>query len=141
MKFPYARYGHVFMPVIPVTVSWGDKCVVTEALVDSGAASSIFDAQFAELLGIDAIEDGERMEFEGVSGHRLVGYQHDVTLEIGGRKFSNLAVAFSRGMPDNAVNILGQQGFFEICPIKFTYRIKEIDIMTGSIPPPRKRVS
>ncbi len=42
------------MPVIPVTLSRGDRCIVTEALVDSGAASCIFDAQFARLVGIVA---------------------------------------------------------------------------------------
>lgn len=134
MKFPYARYQQYYMPIIPVTVSRGDRCIVTEALVDSGAASSIFDAQFAAALGIASLEEnGIEVEFEGVSGHRLVGYQHDVTLEVGGIKFPNVSIAFSRHMPENAVNILGQQGFFEICPIKFTYRVKEIDIMTGSI--------
>lgn len=69
------------------------------------------------------------MQFEGVSGHRLTGYRHEITLEIGGNRFANVPIAFSRGMPDNAVNILGQQGFFEICPVKFTYRKKEIELM------------
>jgi hypothetical protein len=117
------------MPVIPVTVSRGQQCFVTEALVDSGAASSVFDAQIAGLLGIDDLEDNAiRLEFEGVSGHRVVGYQHAVTLEIGGNRFHKVPLAFSRDMPDNAVNILGQKGFFELFPITFTYRTKEIDI-------------
>lgn len=134
MKFPYARYSSYYMPIIPVTLSRGDRCIVTEALVDSGAASSLFDAQFAEALGIhDLVESGVEVLFEGVSGHTLVGYQHDVTLEVGGERFPDVTLAFCRGMPDNAVNILGQQGFFEICPIKFTYRLKEIDIMTDGI--------
>ena len=64
-------------------------------------------------------------------GHRVTGYQHDVTLEVGGNRFHEVPIAFTRDMPDNAVNILGQQGFFEIFPIKFTYRIKEIDLVMG----------
>jgi Aspartyl protease len=132
MKFPYAQYGNSYMPVIPVTISRGEQSFVTEALVDSGAASSMFDAEIAGLLGITDLEnDGIRLEFEGVSGHRVVGYQHDVTLEVGGNRFHAVPIAFTRDMPDNAVNILGQQGFFEIFPIKFTYRIKEIDLMMG----------
>jgi hypothetical protein len=121
------------MPVIPVVLQRRDVRMATEALVDSGAASCIFDAQFAAALGIHVLEEnGIEVEFEGVSGHSLIGYVHDVTLEVGGNKFPNVSIAFSHDMPDNAVNILGQQGFFEICPIKFNYRIKEIDIMTGS---------
>lgn len=132
MKFPYERYRDYYMPIIPITVSRGDHCIVTEALVDSGAASSIFDAQFAEVLGIyDVEEGGAKILFEGVSGETLVGYRHDVTLEAGGHHFRNISIAFSRDLPDNAVNILGQQGFFEICPIKFTYRLKEIELITA----------
>ena len=132
MKFPYAQYGDSYMPVIPVTVSRGEHCFVTEALVDSGAASCVFDAQIAGLLGIEDLEkEGIRLEFEGVSGHRVSGYQHNVTLEVGGNRFHEVPIAFTRDMPDNAVNILGQQGFFEIFPIKFTYHIKEIDLMMG----------
>jgi hypothetical protein len=131
MKFPYIRINDYFMPVIPVTVEHGSIRMATEALVDSGAASCIFDAQFADLLGIKNLESGSKKEFEGVSGDRLIGYVHDVTLEIGGNRFPHISIAFSRDMPDNAVNILGQDGFFEICPIKFSYRIKEIDIMNG----------
>jgi hypothetical protein len=110
MKFPYARYSSYYMPIIPVTLSRGDRRIVTEALVDSGAASSLFDVQFAEALGMhDLIENGIEVLFEGVSGHTLVGYQHDMTLEIGGYRVPNVTIAFCRGMPDNAVNILGNR--------------------------------
>ena len=122
------------MPIIPVTLSLGDSCIVTEALIDSGAASCIFDAQFAETIGIPDVEEkGTQVEFEGISGHRIIGFQHDVTLEVGGNRFHKISIAFCREMPDNAVNILGQKGFFELFPIKFTLRKREIDIMAGSM--------
>lgn len=131
MKFPYALVGDYYMPIIPVTLLRDDWCVVTEALVDSGAANSVFDAQFARALGIDRLEDGVTVAFEGVSGHILKAYRHSVTLQVGGHRFPDVPVAFSRDMPDNAVNILGQQGFFDLCPIKFTLSKKEIDVMMG----------
>ena len=130
MKFPYVHLGDSDMPIIPVTLNLGENYIVTEALVDSGAASCIFDAQFAEVLGItDLVENGQEIVFEGISGHTLTGYCHDVTLIIGGYQCPRIRIAFSRDMPDNAVNILGQQGFFELFPIKFTYGKKEIDVM------------
>ena len=133
MKFPYARLGSTIMPIIPVTLRREELLVVTEALVDSGAASSIFDAQFAAILGIhDLEENGREILFEGVSGHQLIGYSHEVTIEVGGHAFAPMPIAFSRGeMPDNAVNILEQQGFFDLFPIKFTYGKREIDFMIG----------
>lgn len=59
MKFPYEQIGSYHMPVIPVTISVGERCIVTEALIDSGAASCIFDAQIAEAIGILDIEGGD----------------------------------------------------------------------------------
>lgn len=119
------------MPIIPVTVSLGRRFVVTEALVDSGAGRSIFDAQFARELGIAVVESGKRAHFEGVTGHRLTAYCHDVTLIIGGNDFSHVCVAFCDDMPDNAMNILGQEDFFSMFPIKFTFRKKEVTLMSG----------
>ena len=133
MKFPYVNMGNYFMPIIPVTLTRGDHCIVTQALVDSGAASSIFDIQFAEALGIDDITSGRKIIFEGVSGHTLVGYTHTVSIEVGGRRLGDIDISFSSQMPDEATNILGQKGFFQLCPIKFTYRNHEIDIMTGNV--------
>jgi len=38
MKFPYVDRGYsCSVPIIPVTISNAQQCVVTEALVDSGA--------------------------------------------------------------------------------------------------------
>ena len=134
MKFPYVKQYNVFMPIIPITLRRGELIVATEALVDSGAASCIFGAQFAEVLGIHDIKaNGIAMHFEGASGHTFVGYQHKVTVEVGGLQFENVPIAFTTQVPDSAVNILGQEGFFSICPIKFTYQKKEIDVMTGSM--------
>ena len=84
MKFPYVYRGYGYMPVIPVTVINGDHCLVTEALVDSGAARSIFDVQIGEAIGITDIESGDVVLFEGVSGHKLAGFCHEITLVVGG---------------------------------------------------------
>jgi Aspartyl protease len=137
MKFPYVEFRGSLTPIIPVALYSGHVCIRTEALVDSGAGKCIFDVQFANALGIDRIDDGIEIEFEAVSGHRLVGYQHTVDLSVGGNRFYGVDVAFSRDMPDNAVNILGQEGFFDLFPIKFTLRKREIELMAGSAPQSR----
>lgn len=134
MKFPYVDRGYGSMvPIIPVTIGNVDKWIVTEALVDSGAGRSIFDAQFAEAVGIADIESGRKEVFEGVSGSVLYGYCHEIELIVGGNMFENVTIAFTRDMPDNATNILGQQDFFALFPVKFTYSKKQIELMTGSV--------
>lgn len=61
----YVQYGADYLPVIPVVLSQGDACIATEALVGSGAGGCTFDARFADVLGIDDLEDGgTQVEFE-----------------------------------------------------------------------------
>lgn len=132
MKFPYVKIGNFYKPIIPLFLCRCDVRMHTMALVDSGADSCIFDAQFAAALDIEELEDGIQADFESVSGHVLHAFFHEVDLEIGGNRLPNVSIAFSREMPDNAMNILGQQGFFGICPIKFTYTKREIELMTGT---------
>jgi len=132
MKFPYVDRGYsCLVPIIPVTVSNADQCVACEALVDSGAGRSIFNAQLADAIGIFDVESGIKEQFEGVSGRFLFGYRHDVDLIVGGNRFANVSIAFSRDMPDNATNILGQLDFFDLFPIKFTYSKREIEISSS----------
>ena len=117
------------MPIIPATLSLDDSCIVTEALVDSGSAYCIFDAQFANMLCIQNVEEGKPVEFEGISGKILTGFCHHVTLGIGGNQLENTPIVFVVDMPDNAVNILGQLGFFEHCTITLNYAEKEVSII------------
>lgn len=132
MTFAYKRVGSVLMPVIPVVLRREDRAAGSMALIDSGATCSIFDAETAGVLGIEDIESGSCLAFEGATGHTFVGYSHSVDLEIGGVKFCNVDIAFTEGMPDNAVNILGQRGFFELFPIRFVQSRGEINVQLHS---------
>lgn len=132
MTFAYKRVGNVFMPVIPVVLRRVNRVAGSMALIDSGATCSIFDAEMASVLGIEEIESGSCLAFEGATGHTFVGYSHSVDLEIGGVKFCNVDIAFTEGMPDNAVNILGQRGFFELCPVRFVQCKNEVDVQLRS---------
>ena len=70
-------------PVIPVEIIYGDRAVPYEALVDSGADFCIFDAQIADILGIDVFR-GEEKEVFGITGVQERYYVHGVTLKVGG---------------------------------------------------------
>lgn len=131
MKFPYVQVGDSYMPIIPVLLKCNDFTIASMALVDSGAGKCIFDAQYAEALGIVDLKTGSSVEFEGVTGAKFVGYHHEVTLIIGGNTFTNVGIAFAKGMPDNAVGILGQEGFFDLFPVKFTYSKHQIELMAN----------
>ena len=51
------------MPIIPVKLVRGSTSVGVWALVDSGANRCIFDAQYADSLGIEDVDQGREMTF------------------------------------------------------------------------------
>ena len=102
--------------------------VEAEALVDSGSDRNIFDAEYAELLGIDDLsEGGIETPIMGVTGEKKIGYAHDVIIQFG--KYAiNTNVIFLPDMPDEHKAILGQEGFFDMGSIKFRYRKRTFEI-------------
>ena len=115
------------MPYVKLQLCRGDVEFGVWGLVDSGATTSIFHAAFADMLGIDDIESGEKMQFESVSGAPLIGYCHNVTIKIGGHYFSHTPIAFARDVRE--AGILGQQGFFNRFRIKFAYSKLEFELV------------
>ncbi len=75
MKFDYLKlplsersdfFGtSILKPIIPIEIGYEGRPVKYFALVDSGADFCIFDAQIAELLGID-VRSGKLEEFGGI---------------------------------------------------------------------------
>ncbi len=131
MKFKYKKYGpDVLRPVIPVGISVGDKAVMYEVLVDSGADICIFDAEIGEVIGLD-IEGGEPHMVKGVTGAPQAYYVHDVTLFVGGWKQKIKAGFMPRLGADN-YGIVGQIGFFDRYVVKFEYDKETIELKAAS---------
>ena len=120
------------MPVIHVGLHRGGVCAFAEALVDSGSSVSIFTDDLAPILGILDIEDGKKIEFAGIDGVVMSGYCHSVDLIVGGEMLHNIDVLFSHELPSDAINILGQHGFFDLFPIRFLQSKGEIDVQLRS---------
>ena len=131
MKFPYARIdkSHPLIPVIPLDFFRGDKTIGAWGLVDSGTTRSLFDVQFATCLGID-LEAGRKELFEAVAGEEFVGYVHTVTVKLGGHRYSDVSVGFAPNISTcNFGGMLGQEDFFSLFRIKFTYSKKEVELV------------
>ena len=131
MKFSYVKIRGTLRPTIPLVLRRGDFSTSTDALVDSGADASLFHADYAADLGIETIEDGEEFPVFGISGAPLRAYRHEVTLEVGGNRFHNFPITFSRDLSPDSFNILGQSDFFALFPIKFTYTKQEVAFSSG----------
>lgn len=108
MEFPYIRKRGIYYPIVPVKLIYRGLELITDALVDSGANVSVFQASISDYLGVNLF-DGEKIFLQGIGG-RIVAYRHHIDLQIGDFSFPS-TIAFSREMIPR-VNILGRDDFF-----------------------------
>lgn len=114
--FPYLSADKKqFFPLLTVKIGSGKQAVDTIALIDSGAAISIFKDVVAEQLGI-TIEKGKHIVLNGVGG-RIIGYIHTMQLAVA-NKTLQCPVVFSREYAAS-FNILGREVFFKQFTITF----------------------
>lgn len=115
IKFPYLRKEKKYYPIIPILLRYKDKFIFTEALVDSGANTSVFHAEIAEQLDIE-FKHGKKIYLGGIGG-RILAYLHQVKIRITNIDFT-CKIAFTEEMPVS-LNILGRDNFFEKFLISF----------------------
>src|SRR3989338_3776121 len=127
MKFKYKKYGGgILRPVIPIALVHNGIEVPYEVLVDSGADVCIFDAQIADILGID-ITQGERYEVAGVTGVCEPYYVFPLTLRIADKMYTFRA-GFLSGMGRFGYGVVGQKGFFDNFIVKFDLLKEEVEL-------------
>lgn len=116
-------------PIIPISISFKDKSIRYEALVDSGADYNIFPAELGRILGI-IIEKGDLNPVMGVSGNGIPVYFHKLDIEVGGWRY-NVDIGFADNINQNQ-GILGQKGFFDLFKISFEYMKEDLEILPKS---------
>ncbi|MBU4298961.1 retropepsin-like domain-containing protein [Patescibacteria group bacterium] len=127
MKFYYKKYGPgILRPVIRIEIIYKNLSVPYEVLIDSGADFCIFDAQIADILGIN-VESGEKNEVAGITGVNAPIYFHDVTIKVGGWPFK-IRAAFLREIGRFGYGVVGQKGFFDLFRTKFIFSKGIIEI-------------
>lgn len=123
-KFPYLEFQKRFYPIIKVTLLKENEIVNTEALIDSGAVTSLFQGGICRELGLE-LESGESKLFQGIGG-KITGYLHLVTISVENVKFIG-KIAFSDELA-TSLNMLGRESFFEKFIVKFHENKKEIEL-------------
>ena len=78
------------------------------AFVDTGASYCLFQAEYAELLGL-VLENGIQREFSTPNGAPVVGYGHEVRLTALGQSVDS--VVYFTSDPGFRRNVLGRQGW------------------------------
>lgn len=121
MKFPYQErprnpsdaFPNVTsraVPIIPVTLSFGDRSITLDALVDSGADNCIFPGMLGVGLGID-VNRGPRQNIFGLGGRVIEARFHRVKLSMGSMQCEVYA-----GFTFDTIGmsgLLGQRGFLD----------------------------
>ena len=114
--FPYREDARgLLFPVVPLRFHIGKTRIDSSALIDSGATVSIFKDDVASNLGLE-IEKGKEIYLGGVGGH-IKGYQHEVKIEVAGKKFV-CPIVFSREYTVS-FNLLGREAVFKRFKIIF----------------------
>lgn len=127
LKYKQVKSGH-FRPIFPVYLHYQDEEFGYEALLDSGADYNIFPSSIGRALGLD-VKSVKEMEIGGiVAGEPLVGYVHQIEIEvIIGEKIKTLVV-FADNISPDGYGVLGQLGFFNFYNVKFMYSLKRVRI-------------
>lgn len=123
-SFSYQKTEGQWYPIVPVTLIYQTKFVVTSGLVDSGANISLFRPEVAEALNIQ-IKKGREIELKGLGG-KVKGYVHKVDFLIAGVSFKS-EIAFLEKETVN-FNLLGRKGFFERFHIHFEEASKSLSL-------------
>ncbi len=113
-------------PIIPLIILYKARFVQYQALLDTGADYNVFHADIADYLGIN-LNKGKAMRITGIGGDQIKGYQHSVEIKVG-KNLIKTSIIFSRQIPDNAIAVLGNQGFFNHFLVTFNYKDKTISI-------------
>lgn len=106
------------MPVLPVRLSYGHgkQTPSIQALIDSGAADTLFRADIGQALGIK-VQDGIKSDISGiVPGAKLDVFYHQVNLWVGADMI-RIVAGFAPEL--SVAALLGRCGFFEHFIVKF----------------------
>lgn len=124
MKYKYTAFfppkgisKWVKRPMIEAEVFGPQGSQKFNALIDSGADTSLFNIQVAELLGFD-LANAKKANFTGIIGATSCYFFENVEIKLEGQeKLINLPVGFIDS--DTVGLLLGQEGFFDKNRIKF----------------------
>jgi hypothetical protein len=140
MQFPYQKVPATNnprepwfpLPLIKVRLSCNEKTIQVNALIDSGASSSLFHSSIADVLGID-LKAGIPKEFTGITGKTIEAYFHLIGFQIVGMNSPiEIGVAFTESPGVGA--LLGQTDFFQHYKVTFERYNQRIEISPARKP-------
>jgi hypothetical protein len=123
--FPNGRAA--YRPILPVSLSAGDRHFSCKAIVDSGADYCTFPGAFMNALGIEKLAKPDP-NFRGPTGAGHIWFC-EVTIDLEFAAPYSVYASFSDGLNDWFINdvgvgLLGQVGFFDQFKVAFDWTSK-----------------
>lgn len=116
----------VYRPILGIVLTRGDRQYETVALLDSGADSSVADADLAIFLGIDPLHC-RKGNVTGIVGSARESFVAPISVSVEGFDGTfNVDMTFVKGA--NTSIILGQNDFFSLFKIYFEKRRRKFSL-------------
>ena len=122
-SFAYKRFFNDHYPIIKVYLKSPAGIIESEAYVDSGASTSIFNVSVAHDLGINYTKGKCHMTLVGNGAH-IPMYIHKIPVKIGDI-WVKANVGFSPEL-GASINLLGQKDIFDRFKVTFDNRGKRV---------------
>lgn len=126
--FGSTRVKTIWRPIIEAIFIKNKIYISHHILLDSGADVNLFRSEVAEALGIK-INSGKKKKAKGIGDTPIKGYEHSFNIRIPGLRAVKTKAIFTNDLPDYAVSIAGNLGFFDKFKVSFDYKRKEIEVI------------
>lgn len=112
MKFDYIKISsQIARPLVVVKISFNQKFLLTEALIDSGSDYCVFPIEAAKVLGVP-LEKAKTTRLTGFLEGKANLFLYPVKLSIANYSIE-VTAGFAQEMGKFAPCTLGQKGFFD----------------------------
>jgi predicted aspartyl protease len=134
-------YGDTHVVSVPIRVE--NLPYLIDAILDTGAAVSMFNPALLPDLGITDVTRGTEIYLTAADGQQGKAYLHSLQIEILGRRLS-IDAAFCPDWQQGKKNLLGMRSFFEQILIAFEHQKRKFyytvpasptSPATGLVPP------
>jgi hypothetical protein len=116
-------YGNTHTITVPIRVQ--NLPYLIDAVLDTGAAVSVFDRALLPDLGISDVRSGTEIDLRPADNECRKGYLHPLRIEVLGHTLL-IPVAFCPDWPEGTRNLLGMRGFFEQTLMAFEHQNRKI---------------
>ncbi|MBL7169498.1 MAG: retropepsin-like domain-containing protein [Candidatus Aenigmarchaeota archaeon] len=110
-------------PIIPIKLKNGNRILILDFFIDSGADMSMIPLSFAKKLGFDNWKIEEIENARGVEGGEIPYFVRKAKMKIGNKNFD---VRIACALQENVPFLLGRKDIFDKFQVCFNDKTKKV---------------